>query len=169
LSLVKKNTIRVQTGPCFSWSIRTVKFHSLSTTTSGLCTTITWRMYMHLCAQSRRRSRHRVWWYGLFLFAMARRESCWDCTVSTTCQWKSGSRGVLFLAHSVVSSVSFRMLPAFEVPSIIVIENVTGRRLTDQEMTAIECNDTQQVLKRWRRQESGQTWGQSLQSSCCIS
>jgi len=52
---------------------------------------------------------------------------------------------------------------------VIVIENATGRRLTDKGMMAIESNDAQELLKRWRRQESGLTWAQSVQSSCNIS
>jgi hypothetical protein len=62
-----------------------------------------------------------------------------------------------------------QLLSVSEVPSVIVIENATGRRLTDKGMIAIESNDAQELLKRWRRQETGQTWTQTIQSGCCIS
>lgn len=65
----------------------------------------------------------------------------------------------------------FQLCGVSQVPSIIVVNNKTGRRVTDLGMLAIEYNGTRpkELFERWRRGESGLTTVQSISSTCCVS
>ena len=57
------------------------------------------------------------------------------------------------------------------IPSVVVIENQTGRRITDLGMQAIEMNSNNPklVLARWRNRESGLDSVQWSKLSCSVS
>ena len=56
------------------------------------------------------------------------------------------------------------------VPSVVVIENKTGRRITDLGMQAIDMNENAKVvLERWSRRQSGLDSMQWTMTSCHIS
>ena len=56
------------------------------------------------------------------------------------------------------------------VPSVVVIENKTGRRITDLGMQAIDTNDDSKIiLERWSKRQSGLDIIQWTMTNCHIS
>lgn len=64
-------------------------------------------------------------------------------------------------------SALLMLLGVTQIPTVVVVNNQDGRRITDQGLAAIEKNDPTELLERWRRKESGLT---TLQwAGCTIS
>lgn len=54
-------------------------------------------------------------------------------------------------------SALLMLLGVTQIPTVVVVSNKDGRRITDQGLGAIEKNDPAELLERWRRKESGLT------------
>lgn len=56
------------------------------------------------------------------------------------------------------------------VPTVVVVDNKSGLRVTDLGMQAIECGSSpNEVVDRWRRGESGLSLVQRATTDCVVS